>query len=197
MKTIIIKLFLLAIPVLMLACGPTNRNKETKKDTYATTADSVNKSAVLVNDNNQNKDLEFIKEAASGGLMEVELGKYAQQNAMTPRVRNFGAMMVKDHTKVNEELMGIVKSKGFNVPTTMDDKHREAMSDIQKKSGLDFDREYMKEMVDDHEKDVDKFKKHAENGVDPDVKTFASKTLPTLLMHQDSAKVIRDAIKKK
>jgi len=202
MKTINVKLLLMAIAVIMMACNSqTNRNKDakgTKNDNYATTSDSINKSAVVVDDKNKNnKDLDFIKEAASGGMMEVELGKYVQQHAMNPRVRNFGSMMVKDHQKVNEELMGIASRKNMSIPNTMDDKHREKMSDIQKKTGADFDREYMKEMVEDHEKDVDRFKRFAEKeGTDADLKSFASKTLPILLMHQDSAKKISAAIDK-
>ena len=199
MKTITIKLLLMAIAVIMMACNsPQNRNKDNKNVTNSMNNDSVSKSAVLVdnNENDQNRDQEFIKEAANGGLMEVELGNYAQQHATNPRVKNFGAMMVRDHSKVNEELKSLAARKNINVPATMDDKYREKMSDIQKKTGADFDKEYIKEMIDDHEKDVDKFKKHAENGVDPDLKAFASKTLPTLLMHQDSAKMIRDAITK-
>ena len=43
----------------------------------------------------------FMKEAAGGGMMEVTLGKAAQQNAENPRVKAFGAMMVTDHTKAN------------------------------------------------------------------------------------------------
>jgi len=90
--------------------------------------------------------------------------------------------------------MSLAAKKNINMAATMDDKHREMMIDIQKKTGADFDKAYMKDMVDDHEKDVDKFKKHAENGVDSDLKAFASKTLPVLIMHGDSAKKIRDAI---
>lgn len=198
MKTITIKLLLMAIPVIMMACNSAqNKNKENKNASTTMNNDSVSKSAVLTDNNNvQNKDEDFIKEAANGGLMEVELGKYAQEHAMSPRVKNFGAMMVRDHTKANDELRSLAARKNINVPSTIDDKHREMMSDIQKKTGADFDKEYMKEMVDDHQKDVDKFKNHAENGVDPDLKTFASKTLPILLMHQDSAKKISDAIRK-
>lgn len=210
MKTITFKLLIMAIPfVLMSSCGGSqNRNtgnnadnKDSLAGNNAMMSDSVNKTAVMVdddnnmNDNDQNRDQNFIKEVASGGLMEVEMGKYAQQNAMNPRVKNFGAMIVRDHSKANEELKSIANSKNMTLPTTMEDKHREMMSDIQKKTGADFDKAYIKEMVDDHEKDIDKFKKHAENGVDPDLKTFASKTLPILLMHQDSAKKINDAIK--
>ena len=200
MKTITIKLLLMAIPVIMIACNSQpNRTKDNKTDNYATTNDSVNKSAVVVDDANVNDkdgDQNFIKEAASGGMMEVELGRYAQQNAQNPRVKNFGAMMVRDHSKANEELKSIASRKNITVPTTMEDKHREMMSDIQKKTGAEFDREYMKEMVDDHEKDIDKFKKFAEQGADADLKTLASKTLPVLLMHQDSAKKISEAIDK-
>lgn len=210
MKTITFKLLIMAIPfVLMSSCGGSqNRNtgnnadnKDSLAGNNAMMSDSVNKTAVLVDDDNnmddndQNRDQNFIKEVASGGLMEVEMGKYAQQNAMNPRVKSFGAMMVRDHSKANDELKSIATSKNMALPTTMEDKHREMMSDIQKKTGADFDKEYIKEMVDDHEKDVEKFKKHAEKGVDPDLKTFASKTLPILLMHQDSAKKINDAIK--
>ena len=210
MKTITFKLLIMAIPfVLMSSCGGSqNRNtgnnadnKDSLAGNNAMMSDSVNKTAVMVdndnsmNDNDQNRDQNFIKEVASGGLMEVEMGKYAQQNAMNPRVKSFGAMMVRDHSKANDELKSIATSKNMALPTTMEDKHREMMSDIQKKTGADFDKEYIKEMVDDHEKDIEKFKKHAEKGVDPDLKTFASKTLPILLMHQDSAKKINDAIK--
>ena len=210
MKTITFKLLIMAIPfVLMSSCGGSqNRNtgnnadnKDSLAGNNAMMSDSVNKTAVMVdndnsmNDNDQNRDQNFIKEVASGGLMEVEMGKYAQQNAMNPRVKSFGAMMVRDHSKANDELKSIATSKNMALPTTMEDKHREMMSDIQKKTGAAFDKEYIKEMVDDHEKDIEKFKKHAEKGVDPDLKTFASKTLPILLMHQDSAKKINDAIK--
>ena len=198
MKTITIKLLLMAIPVIMMACNSSqNRNTDNKNDNSRMKNDSVNKSAVLVdnNGNDTNKDQDFIKEAATGGLMEVELGKYAQEHAMNPRVKNFGAMIVRDHSKANDELKSIASRKNISVPAAIDDKHRQMMSDIQKKTGADFDREYIKEMIDDHDKDVDKFKKHAENGVDPDLKAFASKTLPVLIMHQDSAKKIRDAIK--
>ena len=196
MKTITIKLLLMAIPVIMMACNSSqNRNKDNKNVSNTMKNDSVSKSAVLVDNNNdQNSDQDFITEAANGGLLEVELGKYAQEHATNPRVKNFGAMIVKDHSKANEELMSLAAKKNINMAATMDDKHREMMIDIQKKTGADFDKAYMKDMVDDHEKDVDKFKKHAENGVDSDLKAFASKTLPVLIMHGDSAKKIRDAI---
>lgn len=197
MKTLSFKLLLMAIAVIMMACGGRQNRTTDNNDTTAVLSDTVSNTAVLTDDNvtGSDKDEDFIKEAASGGLMEVELGRYAQQNAQNPRVRNFAAMMVRDHSKANDELKAILTQKNLNVPATMEEKHNNKMNDIQKKTGADFDKEYIGEMVDDHEKDVDKFKRYAENGNDPELKAFAAKTLPILLMHQDSAKKIRDAIK--
>ena len=202
MKTKTIKLVIMALAVIMMACGgQQNRNKDKTTDTTMS-ADSLNRSGTLTDDESNmagtdvDRTNDFIKEAASGSLMEIELARYAQQNAQNARVKNYAAMMVRDHSKVNDELKGIASSKNLTLPTTMEDNHREMMSDIQKKTGADFDRAYMKEMVDDHEKDVNKFKRFAEeDDVDPDLKSFASKTLPVLLMHQDSAKKISDALR--
>lgn len=181
---------LLAMPFLMLACNnQQNRNAIKNPDKTAILAENAKVAA------NTGSDEDFVKEAASGGLMEVELGQYAEQNAVNPRVKNFGAMMVRDHSKANDELKSIASGKSINVPATMNDEHMNKVNDLKKKTGADFDREYMKEMVDDHNKDVDKFKKQAESGNDADIKAFASKTLPVLITHQDSAKSIRDALK--
>src|SRR5688500_10087965 len=69
-------------------------------------------------------DREFIKKAAIGGLAEVEFGTVATQRASRPAVRDFGAKMVKDHGAMNAELTALAKSKGVDVPTTLDAEHQ-------------------------------------------------------------------------
>ncbi|MGE5382495.1 MAG: DUF4142 domain-containing protein [Omnitrophica WOR_2 bacterium] len=193
MKTNILQILIAVIlPVVMISCNnPGNREKSTYSD--STAMNDNQKNTML--DNNQNRDQEFMEDAAYGGLMEVELGRYAQQKAVSSRVKNFGAMMVKDHSKVNDELKALATKKNITLPTALDEKHMKDVNDIKGKTGANFDKDYIKAMVDDHEKDVDKFKKQAENGMDSDIKAFAAKTLPTLLMHQDSAKRIKDYLK--
>ena len=191
-----IKFLLLLVVPIMISCNsqPNNRNMSENKSTDdIDMSDPRTGMGARNSDNDLDVDDEFIREAASGGMLEVELGRYAQQNAQNPRVKQYGAMMVRDHSKANEELRGIASGKNVTI-SDMDDSHRGKMTDLQEKSGAEFDEAYMKEMVDDLEKDVDKFKKQAEDGKDRDVKAFAAKTLPVLLMHQDSAKSIRDAI---
>jgi len=133
---------------------------------------------------------DFAVEAASGGMMEVELGKMAQDKATDPRVKDFGAMMVRDHSAAGDKLKSIAASKNITLPATVSDDQKKDMDDLAKKSGKDFDKAYMNMMLDDHKKDVKKFEDAADKCKDPDLKTFASETLPTLRMHLDSAKAI-------
>ena len=69
------------------------------------------------------KDLDFIKNAATGGMAEVELGKVAAQTAHSPDLKSFGARMVHDHSRANEQLATIAKERGALVPQQLDTEH--------------------------------------------------------------------------
>jgi putative membrane protein len=136
----------------------------------------------------------FMKDAAEAGMAEVEIAKLAKDRATNPRVKNFAEMMIKDHSAANNDLMAIARNKSVTLPSTLG-KHQDHLEDLSKKKGADFDKEYMKMMVDGHEDVVSDFEKCSQNGTDPDVKTFAAQKLPTVRMHLDSAKAINKALK--
>ena len=140
-------------------------------------------------------DRKFIEEAAQGGMAEVELGKLAQQKAASDQVKQFGKKMADDHQKANEQLKTLASKKGLNLPGDMTSSDRREYDKLQKKSGADFDREYMKEMVSDHKKDVKDFESAAKKADDADIKSFASTTLPTLQQHLDLAQQTENVAK--
>ena len=115
------------------------------------------------------QEQEFAQKAAEGGLIEVQLGELAQQQAKDEQVILFGERMVQDHGRANEKLM-------------------------QQLLGAEFDEAYMDEMVEDHEKDVELFEQQAESGKDPDLRAFAEETLPTLREHKELAKQVQSQI---
>src|ERR1051326_4599712 len=135
-------------------------------------------------------DRDFIMDAAMGGLEEVELGRVAAQQGTSEAVKTFGQRMVDDHSKANQELMTLAQSKGITLPTTLDEKHRTEVTKLSAKTGADFDRAYSKMMLSDHTKDVSEFEKESTKGTDPDLKAFASKTLPTLHEHLQLARTL-------
>jgi putative membrane protein len=142
-------------------------------------------------------DTKFMKEAAMGGMLEVELGRLAVQNAASDQVKQFGQRMVDDHGKANDELKSLAQAEGVSLPTELDAKHAREVQKFQKLTGAQFDREYMKMMVEDHHKDIKAFEHEAKRGDDPEVKAFADKTLPTLKEHLSMADQARHTVEGK
>src|SRR5204863_3146455 len=92
-------------------------------------------------------DKAFVKDAAKGGMMEVAMGRVAEKNASESEVKNFGARMVKDDSKANEDLKAIAKEEKVE--------WRAEKAGGKWKSDMD----YMGAMVKDHEKDLAAFEK--------------------------------------
>jgi len=127
------------------------------------------------------KDQQFLQHAARDGLAGVKLGQMAAERANNPEVQRFGQRMVTDHTKANQELMTLAQSKNMSIPKDIDKQHQKTAEALGKKRGTSFDRDYMRDMVTDHEKAVQLFTTEANTGSDADIKAFAAKTLPTRL----------------
>ena len=139
------------------------------------------------------KEKSFIKDTASGGLAEVQLGRLAVQKASSPEVKQFAQRMVDDHSKANDQLVTLARQKNIDVPTEVKGKHASELKRLSNLSGAEFDREYMRVMLDDHKKHVDEFRKVAKEARDPDVKLFASQTLPALEEHLTQAQRLAPA----
>jgi putative membrane protein len=128
-------------------------------------------------------DKTFMINAAKGGMMEVEMGKQAAQNAQNADVKKFGNRMVADHSKANSELMALAKEEGVSLPG--------AKSPGKWKS----DKDYMDNMVKDHEKDLSEFQNEAKNGSDPDLKKFAEKYSKVVAQHLKMAQETQSKLK--
>lgn len=135
----------------------------------------------------QNADHDFVLEAAMGGMAEVELGQLAATKAQSDQVKQFAQRMVTDHGKANDELKSLAQSRNIMLPTDGGAHHKAIKDRLAKLSGAAFDRAYMQEMVTDHRKDVNAFRKESQSGKDAEVKAWAGKTLPTLEEHLQMA----------
>lgn len=132
-------------------------------------------------------DQHFMMKAAQGGMAEVQLGQLAQSKASSQAVKDFGQRMVDDHSKANDELKSLASQKGVTLPSDLDAKDKQMQNRLSSMSGAGFDKAYMRDMVNDHKKDVAEFQKEANSAQDPDVKAWAAKTLPTLQQHLSMA----------
>lgn len=133
------------------------------------------------------QDRSFVHDAAQGGLAEVQEGKLAQQKASSADVKQFANTMVTDHTKANDELKRIAQEKGVTAPARTSEQEATAEANLRKESGTQFDRDYIKQQIGDHQKTIALFEKQVNSGSDPDLKSFAQETLPILRRHLEMA----------
>lgn len=140
-------------------------------------------------------DRKFVMEAAHGGMAEVELGKLAAEKGSSDAVKQFGKRMADDHAKASDELKQFAQQKGVTLPMDLDAKHKQLRDRLAKLNGAEFDKAYANEMVKDHKKDVADFKKQAQSAKDAELKSWASKTLPTLEDHLKQAQDMQAQVK--
>jgi putative membrane protein len=148
-------------------------------------------------DNPALTDQDFIMKATQAGMTEVQFGKLAQNQASDDAVKEFARRMVKDHTAANDELMTAAKNVKVAAAPARDKDAQAAAGKLTGLKGADFDRAYMQQMVDDHQKAVSLFEVESKNGTDPALKNFAADTLPTLQDHLKMAQSINDKLKGK
>jgi putative membrane protein len=142
------------------------------------------------------QDRDFVKQAAIGGMAEVEEAKLADQRAQRDEVKNFAQQMITDHTKINAELQAIAGRVGVTPPAQLDKEHAARLARLSKLTGPQFDKSYIQDQVTEHRKTIALFDKKAKSGQNPDLKAFAPNTLPTLQRHLQMAQDISAKIGK-
>lgn len=207
----------------MLGTGCSKQESTPKNDTAGTSgrADSVSSG-----------DRDFVKDVASLNTAEIDLSRLAVDRGSSPDVKKFAQMAVDDHTAAGDKLSGVATQNAIDAPATVDDSHQKVHDKLAGKQGLDFDRDYIDAMIDDHQKLVDKLESRIDRdtvskykstvgekatGQTPkvDVKAqtvlpeksddpitqrinaWAADTYPTAYAHLQSAKSLKDTLKKR
>ena len=135
-------------------------------------------------------DSSFLKDAAQGGLMEVRLGELAQSNASSQAVKDFGRRMVTDHGKMGDDVKNVAARQNVNLPGDISMMEKVTYERLSHKTGVDFDKAYIEDMVKDHKADIAAFEKEVNSGSDPEAKAMAEKALPAIREHLRMAEEI-------
>lgn len=138
----------------------------------------------------------FAREAANGGMSEVELGRLAVERGTSPAVKAFGQQMVDDHSKANVELQTIAGQAGVTLPGQIDAKEKATYARLSALSGAAFDHAYIDDMIQDHKADIAAFEKASHASSDSPFKKFAADKLPTLREHLKMAESARASLGK-
>ncbi|MNQ30630.1 hypothetical protein D3C85_439790 [compost metagenome] len=141
------------------------------------------------------KDRDFLENAAQSGHMEIEGSKMALEKSQNAEVKKFAQQMIDDHGKAGQQLAALAKSKGVDVPTDPSLMQQAKLKTL----GLrdeGFDEAYAEGVgVSAHEDAVKLFEEASNEAKDPEVKQFATETLPKLQQHLQMAKTLEQSVK--
>jgi predicted outer membrane protein len=133
-------------------------------------------------------DQKILKDMAMADMAEVEGGKLAQSKGQSSEVKAFGQQMIDDHTANLNEVKTLASARGVTLPTEPDAKHKAMAAKLEKMSGADFDKAYMKQAgVQDHKTVHAKLKTASKKAKDAEVKALVDKTEPVVAQHLKSA----------
>ena len=135
-------------------------------------------------------DAAFYKKATEGGIFEIDTGNQAAKTSNSQQVKDFGSMLVTDHTAANDKLKGIAASKNISLPTTASVGQMAQKAKLDVLTGDAYDKSFINTQIKAHEQTIALFKKEAMSGQDADAKAFATATLPTLRKHLKEARSI-------
>lgn len=181
----------IAAAMLAAGCGNSQQGTSGGGDTSSTVTDSTAGKGGAISA----ASTEFAAKAATSVLFETELGKLARNQGLNKLVKDFGSLMINDHSKSTEELQAIAGRKGITLPSALTDEQTKDLEDLKGKKGVEFDKSYVKKMLQVHRSDIAEFKNAAKEDIDADLKDFASKSLPVIKAHYDSLRSINKVIK--
>lgn len=189
------KSFLLfALPFILLACNNAGKDSVEKADSAnEAKLDSAAVNAPPIHTDEATSS--FLVNIANREMEEMQLSEIARQKAVDKKVKDFAALMTKDHVPVNDLIKSLAARRNVTLPTTVGDKEKKEIDDLNKKSGSNFDRAYMKSMIRNQNETIDLYENAANKVKDSAIKTFIDNSLPALRNRLDSAITIQKGLK--
>jgi putative membrane protein len=141
------------------------------------------------------EDRNFVKMAADLDMTEAHIGQMAQQQASGQDVKSFGQTLASDHSNSYGQLLAVAEKAHEQAPRGINIDKDAEYRQLQHATGAKFDRTFLADEIRGHERALAEFKREAEHGQNPELKTYAKEQIPVLEQHlrkaQDLARMKR------
>ena len=129
----------------------------------------------------------YVAQAANSDMYEIQAGELAVKNGQSQQVKDFGRMMVTDHTKSSQDMKAMVSKAnlGAQPPARLDAEHQAMIDRLKAAKGEAFDREYMSQQMAAHRKALALHQGYAQSGDNTELKGFATQVIPVIQKHHD------------
>jgi len=137
---------------------------------------------------------EFLAKAAKGNQGEIWLGMLAEKQAEHPAVKGFARLLVDDHMAAESMLAATAKQEGVKLPNGVTHQDQQLITKLEGMSGNQFDQQFIKQMVADHQKDISEYKQEMQSAKQGAIGSYVTMTLPVLKQHLALAQAIEQQV---
>lgn len=185
MKKTLILLVGLGLTLFIGAC----EQKKSSKDV----AEEVNEDRL--EKKSDRNDAEFVTDAMGNSYDGVKMADDAIVKATNPQVISLATDIRDEHKNIITELKATASVLSYSVPDSGSSATARTVKNLSDEKGLDYDRKWLKEMEDLHEKEARKYDDAAKNCSDSTLRNWAGIKLVKIREHLDMIKKSRDNVK--
>jgi putative membrane protein len=169
------------------ACGHDTPGEQSKEHAEEANAENFAKEG--------EKDADRVTDVYELNMYEIKSSEQALTKATDAEVKKIAQMMVDAHSKMSTDLQQLATSKGITLPTGLTNEQTRDLDNLNEKSGLDYDKEYLDQMKKGHKDVIDKLQATSDKAEDADIKAMADKALPEVRSHLDMVEATREKVK--
>lgn len=140
---------------------------------------------------NRLTETDFMVAAANSDLFEIQTGQIASGKGTLSEVREFAQHLVLDHTSSSQELRTLANQKKITVADSLSEDKRAIRMRLSGESGVAFDKDFMDVQITAHDEAINLYEQATREIQDPDIRNFATKTLPLLHQHREHAVMVK------
>jgi putative membrane protein len=194
MKSMLIPALLVASGIALATSGCSKKDDDTTTTTAAasdTTAPADTATPAAAAPAADSHAAQFLTDAIRGDNAEIKAGQAAQSMGSSQGVKDFGKMLVDDHTKARDQASEVAKAMNVPVPSDTPPEADQELKMTMGMTGAAFDKDFVTMEVKDHKKDIAKFQAEASSSDPSQVTDLAKQTLPTLKKHLQTAQSLQ------
>lgn len=179
---------------LLSACNSTTTEKmENEGDTLANKIENaVENAGDKIGNLGKIDDTSFVQDAVKSNQMELKMLENGEKMGTSKEVKDAAKKMIADHQKLGAKMSAYASTKNIPLDQDMD----KDINEINEEKGASWDKEWLNKMVDEHQKDINKFEDAQDDVNDPELKAMITDALPILRSHLDMVTQLRDKMNK-
>jgi len=140
---------------------------------------------------------DYVNKASIGDMFEIESSKVAQDKSTNQSIKDFAAMMVKDHTDSSQKIKDAAAKSNLQPASALDKSHGKMLDDLKKASADKFDKLYLDDQAKAHREALTLHRNYAKSGDNADLKAAAAQIAPVVQQHLDHLKALQASNKDK